>query len=142
MTRSGLTLINMSGAIGMIMIDQTVIGIAIPALQRSFDFGPVALQWVVNGYTLALAASLICAGWAGDRFGHYRSFAAGVALFTGSSLLCAIAPIGEILILARIGQGMGAALMQPAATAIVFGTFPPDQRGKAMSIAPICRGVT
>ncbi len=134
MTRAGLTLINMSGAIGMIMIDQTVIGIAIPALQRSFDFGPVALQWVVNGYTLALAASLICAGWAGDRFGHYRSFAAGVALFTGSSLLCALAPAGEILILARIGQGIGAALMQPAATAIVFGTFPPDQRGKAMSI--------
>ncbi|QDG79005.1 DHA2 family efflux MFS transporter permease subunit [Labrenzia sp. PHM005] len=134
MTRSGLTLINMSGAIGMIMIDQTVIGIAIPALQRSFDFGPLALQWVVNGYTLALAASLICAGWAGDRFGHYRSFAAGVALFTGSSLLCALAPVGEIFILARIGQGVGASLMQPAATAIVFGTFPPKERGKAMSI--------
>jgi len=129
-----LTLINMTGAIGMIMIDQTVIGIALPPLQRAFDFGPMGLQWVVNGYTLALAASLICAGWAGDRFGHFRSFTAGAGLFTLSSLLCAIAPLGEVFVAARIGQGVGAALMQPAATAIVFGTFPPEMRGRAMSI--------
>ncbi|WP_428688614.1 DHA2 family efflux MFS transporter permease subunit [Roseibium sp.] len=134
MDKPTLTLINMTGAIGMIMIDQTVIGIALPPLQRAFAFGPMGLQWVVNGYTLALAASLICAGWAGDRFGHYRSFTAGVGLFTLSSLLCAIAPLGEIFIAARIGQGVGAALMQPAATAIVFGTFPPENRGRAMSI--------
>lgn len=134
MDKRYLILVNMIGAIGMIMIDQTVIGIALPPLQRSFDFGPVELQWVVNGYTLALAASLICAGWAGDRFGHYRSFTVGVGLFTLSSLLCAIAPFGEVFIAARIGQGIGAALMQPAATAIVFGVFPAEMRGRAMSL--------
>lgn len=134
MDKRYLILVNMTGAIGMIMIDQTVIGIALPPLQRAFAFGPMELQWVVNGYTLALAAALICAGWAGDRFGHYRSFTAGVGLFTASSLLCAIAPTGEVFILARIGQGIGAALMQPAATAIVFGIFPAELRGRAMSI--------
>ena len=134
MDKRNLILVNMTGAIGMIMIDQTVIGIALPPLQRAFAFGPMGLQWVVNGYTLALAASLICAGWAGDRFGHYRTFTAGVGLFTLSSLLCAIAPIGEVFILARVGQGVGAALMQPAATAIVFGTFPAEARARAMSI--------
>ncbi|MEM9630002.1 MAG: MFS transporter [Pseudomonadota bacterium] len=134
MDKRYLVLVNMTGAIGMIMIDQTVIGIALPPLQRSFGFGPMELQWVVNGYTLALAASLICAGWAGDRFGHYRSFTVGVGLFTVSSLLCAIAPIGEVFIAARIGQGIGAAFMQPAATSIVFGIFPQEMRGRAMSI--------
>jgi EmrB/QacA subfamily drug resistance transporter len=134
MDKRYLTLLNMTGAIAMIMIDQTVIGIALPALQQHFSFGPLGLQWVVNGYTLALAASLICAGWAGDRFGHYRSFMAGVGLFTAASLACAIAPTGDVFIGARIVQGIGAALMQPAATAIVFGTFPPERRGRAMSI--------
>lgn len=134
MPHASLVLVNMTCAIAMIMIDQTVVGVVLPALQRAFAFSPTELQWVVNAYTLALGATLICGGWAGDRFGRFRAFAFGSALFAGSSLVCAVAPNPELFLIARIGQGVGAALMQPNASAIVFGAFPADRRAKAMSV--------
>lgn len=123
----------MTGAVAMIMIDQTVVGVILPALQRNFGLSPSGLQWVVNGYTLALGAFLICGGWAGDRFGQFRAFMVGVIVFTLASLVCGLAPNSTILIAARIFQGIGAAFMQPNASAIVFSAFPADKRGKAMS---------
>lgn len=133
MRREYLILFNMTGAVAMIMVDQTVVGVILPALQQAFGLTPNGLQWVVNGYTLALGATLICGGWVGDRFGRFRAFITGVSIFTLASLCCALAPFSQALITARILQGVGAALMQPSASAIVFSSFPSEKRGRAMS---------
>ncbi|MCH9809459.1 MAG: MFS transporter [Alphaproteobacteria bacterium] len=134
MRRDNLILINMICSLAMVMIDQTVVGVVLPPLQRTFDFTPSELQWVVNAYTLALASMLICGGWLGDRFGRFNSFAAGATIFALASLTCAIAPNGELFIAGRAAQGVGAALMQPAASALVFSAFDQDRRARAMSI--------
>lgn len=134
MTRKYLILLNMVGAIAMIMIDQTVLGIVLPSLQRTYGFGPVHLQWAVNAYLLALASTLMCGGWMGDRFGFFTSFRIGVGLFTTASLVCAFAPTGDIFIASRVFQGVGAAFMQPAATALVFSAVPSEDRGKALAL--------
>ncbi len=134
MQRDNLILVNMICSLAMVMIDQTVVGVVLPPLQRSFDFSPAELQWVVNAYTVALASMLICGGWLGDRFGRFNSFAAGATIFAVASLTCAIAPNGEVFIAARAAQGVGAALMQPAASALVFSAFDDKRRARAMSI--------
>ncbi len=134
MPRKYVVLLNMVGAIAMVMIDQTVLGIVLPSLQRAYEFGPVHMQWAVNAYLIALAALLMCGGWLGDRFGFYTTFRIGVGLFTVASLACAYAPTGDLFIAARAFQGAGAALMQPAATSLVFSAFPKDDRGKALAL--------
>lgn len=133
MARKHLVLLNMIGALALVMIDQTVLGVILPSLQRTFMFGPVHLQWSVNAYLIALASMLMCGGWLGDKFGYFTSLRMGLALFTAASLACAYAPTGEFFITARVFQGAGAALMQPAATALVFSAYPADERGKALA---------
>ncbi|WP_108819540.1 MFS transporter [Pseudovibrio sp. Alg231-02] len=133
MAHKHLVLLNMIGALALVMIDQTVLGIILPSLQRTYAFGPVHLQWAVNAYLIALASMLMCGGWLGDKFGYFTSLRIGVALFTAASLACAYAPTGDIFITSRVFQGLGAALMQPAATALVFSSYPADERGKALA---------
>lgn len=134
MRHSRLVLLNVSAALAMVMIDQTVLGIVLPPLQRTFNLSPIELQWAVNAYLLALAGTLICGGWFGDRFGHFLGFRLGVGVFTLASLACALAPSGEFFIGARVFQGIGSALMQPSGTALVFAAFPEKTRPKALAV--------
>ncbi|PZQ46538.1 MAG: MFS transporter [Rhodovulum sulfidophilum] len=119
-------------ASAMAFIDGSVVGIALPVLQRELGAGFVLVQWVVSGYTLFLAALLLVGGAAGDRFGRRRVFMAGILLFAAASLACAVAPGIRSLIAARTLQGIGAALLVPQSLAILSAAFPPEIRGRAI----------
>lgn len=117
---------------GMAAVDATVVGIALPAIGREFHASVAQLQWVVNGYTLTLAALLLVGGSLGDRFGRRRVFAVGVAWFTVASVACALAPGATALVLLRILQGVGGALLTPGSLAILQASFREDDRGPAI----------
>ncbi len=117
---------------GMAMLDATVVGIALPTVGRNFGVGLSSLQWVSNGYTLALAGLLLAGGALGDRYGRRRMFSIGVAWFAVASLLCAIAPSAPALIAARVLQGVGGALLTPGSLAILQASFAPGERSKAI----------
>src|SRR5258705_5563287 len=117
---------------GIASMDATVVGIALPAIGRSFDTGLQILQWVVTAYTLTLAGLLLLAGALGDRYGRKLVFAIGVVWFAVASVLCGIAPNAETLIAARALQGIGAALLTPGSLAILQASFRPDDRSKAI----------
>jgi EmrB/QacA subfamily drug resistance transporter len=119
-------------ASAMAMIDVTVVSIGLPAIGRQFHSSVGTLQWVVSGYTLTLAAFLLPAGALGDRIGRRRIFLIGVAWFACSSALCSIAPTATILIVTRLVQGVGAALLTPGSLAIIEASFHPDDRSRAV----------
>jgi EmrB/QacA subfamily drug resistance transporter len=113
-------------------IDGSVVNVALPALQESFDASIGTMQWVVNGYMLTLASLILLGGSAGDRFGRRRVFIAGLVGFTAASLLCAFAPSALWLIAARIAQGIAAALLTPASLAIIGASYSGEARGPAV----------
>ncbi|MEV6600236.1 DHA2 family efflux MFS transporter permease subunit [Actinoplanes sp. NPDC051346] len=113
-------------------IDGTVVNIALPAIGRDFDADAAGLQWTVNGYALSLAALILLGGSLGDRYGRKRVFAVGVAWFAAASLLCGLAPTIELLIGARVLQGIGGALLTPGALAILEASFVPEDRSRAI----------
>jgi EmrB/QacA subfamily drug resistance transporter len=117
---------------GMASIDATVVGIALPTIGRQFHASLGTLQWVVTGYTLTLASLLLLGGSLGDHFGRRRVFALGVVWFTLSSAACALAPGTTVLIVTRVLQGIGAALLTPGSLAILQASFEPDDRGRAI----------
>ncbi|GAA2608976.1 MFS transporter [Dactylosporangium fulvum] len=117
---------------GIAAIDATVVGIALPAIGRSFDAGLETLQWVVTAYTLTLAGLLLLAGALGDRYGRRRVFTVGIVWFALASVLCGIAPDAGTLIAARALQGVGAALLTPGSLAILQASFRPDDRSRAI----------
>ncbi|MDA0184031.1 MFS transporter [Solirubrobacter phytolaccae] len=127
-------LATMAGSLSMIMIDQTVVSVALPSMRRDLDLSPVGAQWVVNVYLLVLAMLVVIGGRLGDLVGPARTFRLGVALFVGASAFCALAVGGASLVLARGLQAAGAALMVPATGAILTNTFAPSERGRAMGI--------
>ena len=102
-----------------IILDGSVLNVAIPAIRRGLDTPMAGAQWVLNGYTLTLAALLLTAGALGDRFGLRRMLLAGVLLFTAASAACAAAPGLGVLIAARVVQGVGAAALLPATLALI-----------------------
>jgi len=114
------------------MIDGTVVNIALPVLQRTMGATLADVQWVVEAYTLFLAALMLTGGALGDRFGRRRVFTAGVIVFTAGSIACGMAPTMAILVAFRGVQGIGAALMVPGSLAIINASFPDDERGKAI----------
>jgi len=126
------------GAVGfglfMIMLDNTVVNVALPTIQRDLGAGLSELEWIVSGYALTFAALMLTGGKLADLFGRRRMFVTGLAVFAGSSLACALAPSAGFLIGARIVQGGGAALMNPATLSIISATFPPRERGTAIGI--------
>jgi EmrB/QacA subfamily drug resistance transporter len=126
------------GAVGfglfMIMLDNTVVNVALPTIQRDLGAGLSQLEWIVSGYALTFAALMLTGGKLADLFGRRRVFVIGLAVFSGSSLACALAPSAGFLIGARIVQGAGAALMNPATLSIITATFPPRERGAAIGI--------
>ncbi len=119
-------------ASGMAMLDATVVNIALPAIARELGGGLAALQWIINGYTLALAALLLLGGALGDRYGRRRVFVVGVAWFMLASLACGLVRSTTALIVARVLQGVGAALLQPGSLAILEASFRREERGAAI----------
>ena len=120
------------GGSGMAMLDATVVNIALPSIGRDFgaEFG--TLQWIVNAYTLTLAALILLAGALGDHFGRRRIFVIGVTWFALASLLCGLAPTAEILVVARALQGIGGALLTPGSLAIISSSFVATDRARAV----------
>jgi EmrB/QacA subfamily drug resistance transporter len=117
---------------GMAAIDSTVVGIALPTIGREFHSPFGALQWIVTGYTLSLAALLLLGGWLGDRYGRRRIFCVGVVWFVVMSAACALAPNAQTLIVTRVLQGVGAALLTPGSLAIIESSFVDSDRGSAI----------
>jgi EmrB/QacA subfamily drug resistance transporter len=115
-------------------LDNTVVNVALPSIQEDLGIGLSGLAWVVNGYILSFAVLLLTGGRIADSFGRRRAFLSGMAIFTGASLAAGLAPSAGVLIAARVVQGVGAALMNPATLSIIAATFPPRQRGTAIGI--------
>jgi EmrB/QacA subfamily drug resistance transporter len=132
--RKWWTLFAVSFGLFMIMLDNTVVNVALPTMQRDLHVSISQLEWVVIAYALTFAALLITGGKLGDLYGRRRIFVVGLAIFTLSSLACGLAPTAGFLIGARAVQGAGAALMNPATLSIIVATFPPRQRGTAIGI--------
>lgn len=129
-----LTLVAMTGALSMILIDETVVSVALPSIQRDLDLSSTALQWVMNAYLLVIAALVAVAGRVSDNLGRVRTFLIGVAIFAICSMLGGLSTEGWHLISMRAVQGVGAALMIPSSQAIVTSAFPVSERGRAMGI--------
>lgn len=117
---------------GMAMLDGTVVNLALPRIAEDLDASFTGLQWILNGYTLALAGLILLGGALGDRFGRRRVFMLGAAGFTVTSLACAMAPNVETLIAARVAQGAAAAMLTPGSLAILQASFDRHDRGRAI----------
>lgn len=116
----------------MVFIDGTVVNVALPALQKDLGASVTDVQWVIEAYTLFLAALLLLGGSLGDQFGRKKIYAIGVALFALASVWCGLALNIHQLILARAAQGVGGALLVPGSLAIISATFGEDERGHAI----------
>jgi MFS family permease len=116
----------------MAFLDSTIVNVALPAIGEDFGASTSQLQWIVNGYLLSLASLILLGGALGDRMGRRRVFVAGSWLFTGASLLCALAPSVDLLIAARLVQGIGGALLTPGSLAIIESSFRRQDRARAI----------
>jgi MFS family permease len=132
--RKWLTLASVSFGLFMIMLDNTVVNVALPSIQRDLGADLSELEWIVTGYALTFASLMLVGGKVADAYGRRRVFIVGIVIFTLASLLCGLADSSEMLIGARILQGAGAALMNPATLSIIAATFPPRERGTAIGI--------
>ena len=118
----------------MIMLDNTIVNVALPSIERDLHMSISSLEWIVTAYALTFAALLITGGKLGDYYGRRRMFILGLAIFTLSSLACGFAPNAGFLIGMRAVQGAGSALMNPATLSIITATFAPSERGRAIGI--------
>jgi EmrB/QacA subfamily drug resistance transporter len=132
--RKWWTLAAVSFGLFMIMLDNTIVNVALPSIQRDLHIGLSELEWIVNGYALTFAVLMLTGGKLADMYGRRRMFIVGLLIFTLASLACGLAPSAHFLIGARVVQGAGAALMNPATLSIITATFPPRQRGMAIGI--------
>src|ERR1700754_2549699 len=126
------TLGAMCFALFMVMLDNTVVNVALPSIQRSFDASLSSLEWTINAYSLAFAVFLVTGGRLGDIFGRRKVFLIGVVVFAAASATIGFAPSEGWLVASRAIQGVGAALMMPGTLSIISNTFPPEERGKAI----------
>ena len=132
--RKWWTLGAVSFALFMIMLDNTIVNVALPSIGRGLEIGVSQLEWVVNAYTLTFAVLMLTGGRLADLYGRRLVFDTGLALFGLSSLACGLASSSGALIAARSFQGAGAALMMPATLSIITATFPQEERGTAIGI--------
>ena len=132
--RKWLILAAVSLGMFMALLDVTIVNIAMPAIQEDFGVSWATASWVLNAYNLAMAALFLTMGRVADKFGQKLVFTTGLALFTGFSLLCGLAPSIDWLIAARFGQGVGGAMMMPVSLSILMGAFPKRQHGTAVGI--------
>ena len=119
-------------ASGMAFLDGSIVTVALPRIGDDLGADVAQLQWVVNAYLLTLAALILVGGGLGDRFGRRRVFHVGIGWFGAASLLCAVAQTADQLVLARLVQGIGGALLTPGSLAIIQGSFRPQDRGKVI----------
>ncbi|HWV86526.1 MAG TPA: DHA2 family efflux MFS transporter permease subunit [Capillimicrobium sp.] len=127
-------LVTMTGSLSMILIDQTVVSVALPTMQDELGLSTTGVQWVVNAYLLAIAVLVALGGRIGDLIGNERVFRIGAIVFVLASAACGLAQNEAWIIVARAVEGAGAALMTPSSGAIVMNAFSSDERGKAMGI--------
>jgi EmrB/QacA subfamily drug resistance transporter len=119
----------------MIVLDATIVNVALPAIQQDLGFSQASLAWVVNAYLLTFGGCMLLAGRAADLLGRRRVLMAGVALFTLASLVCGLASWQALLVVARAIQGIGGSIVSAVSLSMVITLFPePDERAKAMSI--------
>ena len=117
---------------GLTLLDGTVVNVALRTIGRDLDASLSQLQWISNGYLLTMSALILLGGSLGDRYGRRRIFMVGTIWFALASLLCGIAPSATVLILARILQGIGAAMLTPGSLAMIQGAFEPESRARAI----------
>src|ERR1700759_4041025 len=115
----------------MIMLDNTVVNVALPSIRRSLHMSLSELEWIVAGYALTFAAFMLIGGKLADYVGRRLVFMSGLVVFTGASLACGLAPSGGFLIGARVVQGLGGALMNPATLSIIAAAVAPRGGGRA-----------
>lgn len=130
--RKWWTLGAMCFALFMIMLDNTVVNVALPSIQQDLGASISGLEWTINGYTLSFAVLLATGGRLGDIFGRRLMFLVGVVIFALSSATAGLAPDQTALVISRVVQGVGAALMMPGTLSIITDAFPAHERGKAM----------
>ena len=118
----------------MILVDSTIVSVAIPAISEGLDASYNEVIWVNSAYLLAYAVPLLITGRLGDRFGPRTIYLAGLALFTASSLACGLASTSAALIAARAFQGFGGAMVTPQTMSVMIRTFSPKERGGAMGV--------
>jgi EmrB/QacA subfamily drug resistance transporter len=131
-TRSTLAIVSL--ALFMVVLDNLIVTVALPSIQRDLGATLQQLEWTVNAYTLAFAVTLIPGSAIGDRFGRKRMFLAGLALFTASSAAAALAPGAGELVAARALQGIGGAIVTPLTLTLLAEAFPANRRGAALGI--------
>jgi MFS family permease len=117
---------------GVAFLDGSVVNVALPAISRDLGGGFSTVQWVLDGYLLSLSALLLLGGALGDRLGRRRVFLVGLGLFTIASLGCGLAPTGGVLIIARLVQGVGGALLIPGSLALIDATIRRGDRDRAI----------
>ncbi|WP_311243267.1 MFS transporter [Microbacterium sp. WCS2018Hpa-23] len=127
-------LVFISIAVSLIIVDSTIVNVAIPAIVDDLGITSTEVQWVQEAYTLVFAALLLVFGSLADRFGRRRVMLIGVAVFAASSVLAALAPDGGMLILARLAQGVGGAMILPTTLSIINATFRGRERGIAFAV--------
>ncbi len=137
-SRKTLVLAAMIFAVSMTFIDQTIVSIAVPKIQEELHLSSVGVQWVVNGYLLALAAFFAFGGRLADTVGHAKMVVIGVVVFAAASTMCGLTPANGAaeawIVTFRVVQGLGAAMMYPASLAIVVSVYEPRERGRALAI--------
>src|SRR5882724_12372173 len=131
MERKWWTLLAVCVGTFMLLLDVTIVNVALPDIQQSLKSSFSDLQWTINAYALTLAALLLTAGSLADLYGRRRLFAIGLVLFTSASLLCGVAPSALFLIIARGAQGVGGAIMFATALALLAQAFSGSERGVA-----------
>src|SRR3954470_7080321 len=136
-----LVLVSCILATAVVLVDSTVVNVALPAVERDLGGGLAGQQWTSNAYLLTLGSLLLIGGSLGDIFGERRVFSAGVIGFGVTSILCAAAPTIEVLVAARALQGVAGALLTPAALAVIVNTFPGQQRGRAIGMWTAWAGI-
>jgi len=135
------TLLAVCGGTFMLLLDTTIVYVVLPDVQADLEASFADLQWVVDGYALALAALLLTSGTIADRFGRKRLYSIGVILFTVASLLCGLAQSPLALVLARILQGVGASVMFATGLALLAGSFEGKERGTAFGVWGMVTGL-
>src|SRR3989449_10132955 len=119
----------------MVILDATIVNVALPTIKRDVGFSEQSLSWVLNAYTLMFGGFLLLGGRLADQLGRRRLFMAGIALFSGASLVCGVSQSEGMLLVARGMQGLGGALVSPAALSIILTTFAEgSERNRALAV--------
>src|SRR5256885_11193735 len=139
--RKGLALILLCAVQFMVVLDIAIVNVALPTIKTALSFDETDLSWVINAYTLTFGGLLMLGGRSADLLGRRRMFIAGLALFSGASLVCGLATPEATLTAARAVQGVGAAIISPAALSILTTTFEEGaERNKALGISGAVAG--